>query len=110
MKICLRVVIGVMGVHIACMVCVKAAVARRAPVFEINEPCSNNHGSIKDKLIACTGHAHALFYVDNGGVYYDLDTAIYNTVYAPTIYHYCKSCDGQRAYEVFVSQYTSKEV
>ena len=41
----------------------------------VNQPHSDEHGSVEAELVACSSHTHALYHDDNSSVYFHLKEA-----------------------------------
>ena len=45
------------------------------PQLTINQPHSNEHGSVEAEVVTCLSHTHALYHDDNLSVYFHLEEA-----------------------------------
>ena len=70
-----------------------------------NQPYSEEHGSIKNDMVARASHNHGLFKDDNASVYYKLEEATRSTPYADTIKPFQRRKNGRAAFESLTSQY-----
>ena len=109
-KIHLRAIIGVQGVPLAYVIREIDMVAVIPPPLAIDQPHSEEHGTVEDELIARTSHSHPLYMNDNGEVFDILETALRNTVFSATIVHFRKSRNGRGAYLSLVSQHAGDDV
>jgi hypothetical protein len=72
-----------------------------------DKPHSEEHGSIKDKLIVLATHTHPLYREDNSAVYYLLEEATRATSYAASIKPFQRTRNGRDAWHA--SQYAGKD-
>ena len=68
-------VIGVRVIPLAYIICADSGVPMPAPPLVPNQPHSEAHGSIKNKLVERASHEHPLFRDDNSKVYFKLEEA-----------------------------------
>ena len=81
----LHQVIGVRMIPLAYVTRSVVEVRVVVPALENNQPYSEEHGSVENKLIAQALHEHELFREDNTKVYYHLEEATHGTSYAASI-------------------------
>ena len=60
-------------------------VSPQTPPLQANPLHSEQHGSVKAKMITRALHTHALYHDDNSAVYYYLEEATCGTTYAASI-------------------------
>ena len=68
----------------------------------MDEPHSEEYGSIEGDLTNCLSHSHALFKVDNAKVFDIIEQGVRGTDIAPTIAQYCKRRDGRGALKAII--------
>jgi len=64
-------------------------VADPAPDLATDQPPSEVHGTVKDKLIERASHNHPLYKLDNGTVYDTIEEGLRNTKFAASIVQFC---------------------
>ena len=88
----------------------EAVVPADVPALATGQPYSTMHGSIKNEMIARYSHVHALFSVDNGAVFDDLEEATRGTKYQNTVSTFKRAKNGRGAYMALKTQYTGSAV
>ena len=71
----------------------------------MDEPHSEEYGSIEGDLTNCLSHSHALFKVDNAKVFDIIEQGVRGTDIAPTIAQYRKRWDGRGALKAIIAQH-----
>ena len=74
-----------------------AAVSNTLPACAVDEPHSEEYGSIEGNQTHRLSHTHALFKVDNSEVFDIIKQGVRGSDIAPTIAPYCKCRYGQGA-------------
>ena len=81
------------------------AVSATVPARALNEPHSEEYGSIEGDLTMRLSHSHALFKVDNAEVFDIIEQGVRGTDIAPTIAQYRKRRDGRGALKAITAQH-----
>ena len=76
-----------------------------APALAGGQPHSDEHGSVKDEMIARLSHNHPLFRDDNATVFDDVETATRGTKFAPSIAPFKRARDGRGAFLALKEQH-----
>ena len=79
------------------------------PPLAMDQPFSEEHGSIDEDLIARASHEDGLFPQCNSDVYYKMEEATRGTIYADSIKPFQRKKDGRGAFLTVVSQYAGKD-
>ena len=74
-------------IPLAYVICANANVPAQPPQLTVNQPHSDEHGSMETELVAHSSHTHALYHDDNLLVYFHLKEANQGTTYATSIRH-----------------------
>jgi hypothetical protein len=75
----------------------------------VNQPYSEEHGSILGDLVNRASHDHGLFKADNAEVYFKLEEATRGTPYTDSIKPFSKSKNGRGAFCALKAQYAGKD-
>ena len=81
------------------------AVPAAAPALAVDQPFSDEHGSVAAEMISRMSHAHALYRPDNATGYAQLVTATLGTQYASTITPFKRGKDGRGALMALKAQF-----
>ena len=87
------------------VVCEIEAVYVTVPARALDEPHSEEYGSIEGDLTNRLSHTHALYKVDNAEVFDIIEQGIRGTDIALTIAPYCKRRDGRGALRAIIAQH-----
>ena len=80
------------------------------PACAVDEPHSEEYGSIEGDQTHRLSHAHALFKVDNAKVFDIIKQGVRGSDIAPTIAPYCKLRDGRGALKAIIDQHAGVRV
>ena len=106
-----RNIIGALGMLIYYIMIPNVVVAMTAPPLTIDQPCSKEHGSLEDELIAQSSHTHALYKSDNQDVHQLAERAIReNWDYVAMIAPFVQTKNGRDATMAMASQYAGKDI
>ena len=75
----------------------------------LNQPYTEDHGSIEEDLVAQAYHIHELFKDDNAAVYYKLEEATRATSYAASIQPFQRRRNERAAFESLTKQYAGAD-
>ena len=92
------------------ILCETTAVATPAPARAVNEPYSEEYGSIDGDHYNRLSHSHALFKIDNGMIYDIIEHGTRGTDVAPTIAPWRKTRDGRAAMKAVIDQHAGVRV
>ena len=81
------------------------AVPGAAPPLAVDQPFSEEHGSVAAEMISRMSHTHALYRPDNATGYAQLVTATLGTQYASTIAPFKRAKDGRGALMALQAQF-----
>ena len=87
-----------------------AAVPAQAPPLAVAQPYSDEHGSLKDEMVARYSHNHPLFSMDSASVYDDIEEATRGSKYQNTVSTFKRTKDGRGAYLALKEQYTGPAI
>ena len=68
-------IIGVRMIPLAYAICANVNVPSPPPQLTVNQPHSDEHGSVEAELVTHSSHTHALYCDDNSSVYFHLKEA-----------------------------------
>ena len=68
-------IIRVRMIPLAYVIDVDVNVPAPPPQLTVNQPHSDEHGSVEAELVACLSHTHLLYCDDNSSVYFHLEEA-----------------------------------
>lgn len=97
--------IGVRNAPLAYVLRENVAVPATAPALQAGQPHSDEHGSVREEMIARLSHTHGLYNDDNALVWDDIEAATRGTKFAPTIAPFKKSKNGRAAYLALMKQH-----
>ena len=81
------------------VICANVNVPAPPPQLTVNQPHSDEHGSVEAELVTHSSHTHGLYHDDNSSVYFHLEEATQGTTYAaPSIKAYQRCKDGRGAW------------
>lgn len=86
------------------------AVATPAPARAVNEPYSEEYGSIDGDHYNRLSHSHALFKIDNGTIYDIIEHGTRGTDVAPTVAPWRKTRNGRAAMKAVIDQHAGVRV
>ena len=75
----------------------------------INQPYTEEHGSILDDLINRASHTHGLYPKDNAALYFKLEESTRGTPYVDSIKPFQRRKDGRGAFLAMVAQYAGTD-
>ena len=97
--------IGTRTIPLVYVVRQDVAVPAGAPALALDQPYSEEHGSVEADMVARGSHTHALYRDDNVKLYYYLEEATRTTTYAASIKPFQRRKDGRAAWFAMVQQY-----
>ena len=88
-------------IPLAYVICANVNVAAPPPQLTVNQPRTDEHGSVEAELVAHSSHTHALYHDDNLLVYFNLKKTNQGTTYSASIRHK----DGRGLWMALMNQY-----
>ena len=101
--------IGVRHVPLSYVIRPSKVVAAVCPPLKLDQPYSEENGSIEEDMVARASHASGLFKADNASVYYKIEEATRSTTYAASIAPYQKAKNGRAAFLALQAQYAGDD-
>ena len=105
----LHQIIGVRMIPLSYIICTNVNVPAPSPQLTVNQPHSDEHGSVETELVTCSSHTHALYHDDNSSVYFHLEDATQGTTYATSIKLYQWHKDGKGVWMALMNQYAGDD-
>ena len=75
----------------------------------VNQPYTEEFGSVEEELMARASHTYALYLEDNASLYFFLEEATRSTMCAGSILPFIWRKDGRGAWFAITNQYAGKE-
>ena len=102
-------IIGVRMIPLAYVIHAYVNIPAPPPQLTVNQPHTDDHGSVETELVTHSSHTHALYHDDNSSVYFHLKEATRGTTYAASIKPYQQHKDGRGMWMVLMNQYAGDD-